>query len=184
MILLSRKPPARVFAVVGPSGAGKDTLIAGALAARPDLRRVRRVITRPSGAGGEDFEGVSEAEFAARKVRGDFALDWRAHGLSYALPRAEVEGPGAVVFNGSRAALAEAARVFPDLRVILVTAPEAILAARLAARGRETANDVAQRLGRAAFALPDGISAVTVVNDGPVSTGIARLLAALQPVRA
>lgn len=37
----------RLFAVVGPSGAGKDTLIAAALAARPDLAIVRRVITRP-----------------------------------------------------------------------------------------------------------------------------------------
>ncbi len=43
-----------------------------------------------------------------------------------------------MIFNGSRAALPEAARVFPDLRVILVTAPEIVLAARLAARGRES----------------------------------------------
>ena len=53
-----------IFAVVGPSGAGKDTLIAGALRARPDLHLVRRVITRPTEAGGEAFEGVTGAEFA------------------------------------------------------------------------------------------------------------------------
>lgn len=173
-----------ITAIVGPSGAGKDTLIRGALAARPDLRRVRRVITRPAGAGGEDFEAVTPEDFAARKARGDFALTWDAHGLSYGIPKAEVAGPRDVIFNGSRAALPEAARVFPGLRVILVTAPEIILAARLAARGRETACDIRARLSRAAFEMPEGIAFRTVVNDASPETGAIRLLAALQPERA
>lgn len=173
-----------IFAVVGPSGAGKDTLIAGAMALRPDLALVRRVITRPTGAGGEDFDGVTEAEFAARKARGDFALDWQAHGLRYGIPKAEVAGPGTVLFNGSRAALPLALRVLPDLRVILVTAPDDVLAARLAARGRETASDIRSRLARADFALPPGITARTVMNDSTPEVGVARLLAALQPVSA
>lgn len=177
-------PVSTIFAIVGPSGAGKDTLIAGALRHRPDLRLVRRVITRPSEAGGEDFEGVGGREFARRKAEGDFALDWQAHGLSYGIPRAQIKGPGDILFNGSRAALPEAARVFPGLRVILVTAPDEVLAARLAARQRETEADIRQRLDRAAFTLPSGIVAETVVNDGTLEDGIARLLAALQPVRA
>lgn len=173
-----------IFAVVGPSGAGKDTLIEGALKERPDLRLIRRVITRPTWAGGEDFEGVTEVDFATRVQNGDFALHWQAHGLHYGIPKAQLAAPGDVIFNGSRAALPEAARVFPDLRVILVTAPDSILAARLAARGREAEVDIRQRLARAAFTLPEGITAETVVNDGALETGIARLLAALQPVRA
>ena len=173
-----------IFAIVGPSGAGKDTLIRGALAARPDLRLVRRVITRPTAAGGEDFDGVSPEEFARRQVHGDFALTWEAHGLSYGIPKDQVTGPGDVIFNGSRAALPEAVRAFPCLQVILVTAPDIILAARLAARGRETAEDIRQRLSRAAFVMPDGIGFQTVVNDTTPEIGTARLLAALQPVRA
>lgn len=172
-----------IFAVVGPSGAGKDTLIRGALAARPDLRLVRRVITRPTEAGGEDFEGVSARDFALRLERGEFAVHWEAHGLSYGIPRAQTAGAGDVIFNGSRAALPAARLAFPDLRVILVTAPDAILAARLAGRGRETAADIEARLRRAAFALPDGITAETVLNDATPEEGIARLLCALQPVR-
>ena len=62
-----------IFAIVGPSGAGKDTLIRGALAAQPDLRLVRRVITRPTEAGGEDFEGVTPEDFSHRKARGDYS---------------------------------------------------------------------------------------------------------------
>lgn len=173
-----------IFAVVGPSGAGKDTLIRGALAARPGLRLLRRVITRPSEAGGEDFEGVSEHEFALRQTRGDFALHWTAHGLRYGLPKDQLTGPGDVIFNGSRAALPQARQAFPDLRIILITAPDPVLARRLALRGRETADDIAARLARAAFTLPAGIMAQTIVNDGTPEAGVALLLAALQPVRA
>ena len=173
-----------IFAVVGPSGAGKDTLIRGALAERRDLRLVRRVITRPTGAGGEDFEGVTSADFAARLAHGDFALSWKAHGLSYGIPKDQVTGSGDVLFNGSRAALPQAAQVFPDLRVILVTAPDIVLAARLAARGRETAGDIRDRLSRASFEMPEGIAFHTVINDATPEIGASRLLALLQPVRA
>lgn len=177
-------PGPRIFAVVGPSGAGKDTLIAAAQARRPDLRLVRRVITRPSEAGGEDFDGVTEAEFQARLKAGAFALHWQAHGLYYGIPADQVAGPGPVLFNGSRAALAAARAAFPALGVILVTAPPEVLAARLSRRGREGAGDILARLGRAAFALPEGIAASVVVNDGTVAEGVERLLAALQPVSA
>ena len=173
-----------IFAIVGPSGAGKDTLIRGALQARPDLRLVRRVITRPTDAGGEDFDGVTPADFSLRHAGGDFALTWQAHGLSYGIPKDQITGPGTVLFNGSRAALPLAARVLPGLRVILVTAPDIVLAARLSARGRESADDIRSRLSRAAFEMPQGIAFQTVINDASPESGIARLLAALQPVSA
>lgn len=173
----------RLFALVGPSGAGKDTLLAGARVQRPDLAVVRRVITRPSAAGGEDFEGVTEAVFADRLAAGAFALHWQAHGLRYGIPLAELaplrEGRD-VIFNGSRQALQAARDRFPDLTVIVVTAPVQVLAERLAARGRETRSDIEARLTRAGFALPEGITAQEVVNDGPPAQGVARFLAALQ----
>ncbi len=172
-----------IFTVVGPSGAGKDTLIRGALAARPDLRLVRRVITRPTDAAREDFEGVTQQDFAERRARGDFALTWEAHGLSYGIPKDQLTGPGDVIFNGSRAALPDAVWVFPGLRVILVTAPDIILAARLVARGREPAADIRERLSRADFEMPEGIGFQTVVNDASADVGTARLLSALQPDR-
>jgi ribose 1,5-bisphosphokinase PhnN len=68
--------------------------------------------------------------------------------------------------------------------VILVTAPDIALAARLAARGRETAEDIRARLARAAFDMPEGIAFETVINDASPEIGTARLLAALQPVKA
>src|SRR5258708_1339198 len=122
--------------VVGPSGAGKDTLLEAArraLADDPRFRFVRRVITRPADAGGEAHEAVTEEEFARRA----FALQWQAHGLHYGIPAETiVGGPVVVVANVSRTVVADAARRFPT-RVIEVTAPVEVLAARLAARARE-----------------------------------------------
>ena len=177
----------QLFAVVGPSGAGKDTLIDAARRSRPDLLIVRRVITRPTESGGEDFEGVTEAEFALRKARGDFALDWRAHGLRYGLPAvqiAEHKSGRDVLFNGSRAALDAAVTFFPHLRVIRVSAPSAVLRDRLLARGRETAADIDARIARASYDVPAVLPVTDVVNDGRIEQGVARFLAALQPVSA
>lgn len=174
----------RLVAVVGPSGAGKDTLMALACAARPGLRIVRRAITRDADAGGEAFEAVTPAEFDRRVASGDFALHWRAHGLGYGIPAAALTGPGTVLMNLSRGVLADAAVRFPDLTMLLVTAPAPVLAARLAGRGRESPDDQARRLDRADFALPPGIDCRTVLNDTTPDEGLTRFLDALQPVRA
>ena len=162
--------------VVGPSGAGKDTLLEAAkraLADDPRFRFARRVITRPANALGEDHEAVTEAGFASR----DLALQWQAHGLRYGIPSEAIAEGCVTVANASRTVIAEAARRF-DVRVIEVTAPPDVLAARLASRGREGEADVASRLARD-VALPPDIPVERVVNDGTLEQGAARLIAAL-----
>jgi phosphonate metabolism protein PhnN/1,5-bisphosphokinase (PRPP-forming) len=163
--------------VVGPSGAGKDTLLAAAqqaLAGDPRFRFARRVITRPADAGGEAHEAVTEAEFAQR----DFALQWHAHGLRYGIPAETIDDGVVTVANVSRTIIAEAARRF-HVQVIEVTAPPDVLAARLATRGREDAADVAARLTRA-VAIPEGVGVERVVNDSSLEAGVARFVAALK----
>ena len=175
----------RLICVVGPSGAGKDTLIDAARTQRPDLVIVRRVITRPSALGGEDFDGVTQAEFERRKAAGDFALDWRAHGLSYGLPAATLalrdEGRDLLV-NGSRAALEQARGVFPDLEVIRITAPSSVLMERLLARGRETREEIEARVLRQSYDVPVGLPVTDIRNDGPLDDAIAAFLAAIDGV--
>ena len=173
----------RLFALVGPSGAGKDTLLAAASAARPDLVIVQRVITRPESAGGEPFEGVTPAEFARRNAAGLFALHWQAHGLHYGVPLAELaplHDGRSVVLNGSRRALAQEVAAYPDLIVLHITVPLPLLAQRLAARGRESLAEITNRLARADTALPQGLRAVEIANDTTPEAGIARLSQALR----
>jgi phosphonate metabolism protein PhnN/1,5-bisphosphokinase (PRPP-forming) len=172
-----------LVAVVGPSGAGKDTLMGLARARLAEDARfvfARRAITRPAQAGGEDHRALGEAAFAAEREAGGFALWWEAHGLSYGIPRGiedDMADGRVVVANLSRGVLAEAAARY-RLRVLLITAPVAVLAARLAARGREAAQDVASRLARE-MTLPAGLDVATVMNDARAEDGAARVLEVL-----
>ncbi|TDE39065.1 phosphonate metabolism protein/1,5-bisphosphokinase (PRPP-forming) PhnN [Antarcticimicrobium sediminis] len=176
---------APVIAVVGPSGVGKDSVMAALAARDPRLRLQRRVITRPEEAGGEVFTGVTPETFARMAAAGAFALHWQAHGLSYGIP-VEIydlrRGARAVLVNLSRAVLGVAQGLFGDLIVLSLTADSDVLADRLAGRGREDAGDRARRLQRASAPLPEGLRRVIEVdNSGPLATTVETVLTRLQP---
>jgi ribose 1,5-bisphosphokinase len=169
--------------VVGPSGAGKDTLIAEARRAccAGEVHFPRRVVTREASAF-EDNQTVTPAEFEAARARGDFALAWQAHGLSYALTReidADLAAGRTVVANVSRQVVAQARQRYgdtADVTVVLVTAPVEVLAERLAQRHRASDGPLAERLERHVTITPD----VTITNVGPVAARGAELLAVLR----
>lgn len=155
-----------------------------ALASDPNIVLARRIITRPSDAGGEDFEGVSESAFDLLQQAGAFALDWPAHGLRYAIPRSvddEIAAGRDVLANISRAKLQQAADRFSGFEVISLTAPHAALAARLADRGREDADDIARRLQRPAFTFPPELTVHDVVNDSTLADCVQAVRARLYP---
>ncbi|MCF3640863.1 phosphonate metabolism protein/1,5-bisphosphokinase (PRPP-forming) PhnN [Rhizobium sp. TRM95111] len=161
--------------VVGPSGAGKDSVMSFAAKALGEDGRVvfaRRVITRPADAGGEAHEGVDPPTFARMRDEGAFCVWWEAHGLSYGIPRsalAAMADGSVVVVNGSRSALPRFEAAVPRLHVALVTARADVLADRLAGRGRESREEIEARLARRPKAFRPGCPVATFDNSGPLA---------------
>ena len=176
-----------LVAVVGPSGAGKDALMGHAeaqLRRRDGVLFVRRLVTRAPGAF-EDHDSISEAEFAEGVENDRFALAWRAHGHGYAVPLSALDAvrSGAIaVCNLSRNAVAEAERAFGRVDTVLVTAPADVIAARLAARGRESPSAIEARVKRE-MALGDFLATHVIVNDRTISAGGATLVAIIEGLR-
>jgi ribose 1,5-bisphosphokinase len=170
--------PGHLILVVGPSGAGKDTLIGlarDAFAFDPRVVFPRRLVTRPVGAF-EDHDTFTEDDFLAGHAAGLYPLAWRAHGLCYALPPSvtdAVRQGSVVVANVSRAVLAAARERFANVSVILVSAPPEVLSQRLAKRGRN--EDVAARLARSAPATPHVPHDLEIVNVGRPEAAAAAL---------
>ncbi|WP_050627645.1 phosphonate metabolism protein/1,5-bisphosphokinase (PRPP-forming) PhnN [Bradyrhizobium viridifuturi] len=162
--------PGRLILVVGPSGAGKDTLLGLAKAACADDRDVvfpRRLITRQASAS-EDNEEIGAEAFQQAAAAGEYAMHWEAHGHRYALSRAindEIRAGRTVIANVSRMVIAAARRNYASAVVVLVTAPPDVLAARLSMRARSSDGLLAQRLARTvdeSTSTPD----FTIVNSG------------------
>ena len=180
-----RRPP--IAYVMGPSGAGKDTLLrqARALLAGEAIIFAHRYITREPVAGDENFIALSEAEFTLRQARGLFAFNWSAHETRYAIG-AEIELWRAsgltVVVSGSRGHFQSLADT-SQLRPIVITASPAVLARRLEARGREGGTAIAERLARGEDMEVAHPSLVTIVNDHAVEIARGKLVEALRAIR-
>lgn len=174
--------------VMGPSGAGKDSLLGYArarLAGTPVLF-AHRYITRAADAGSENHIALSPQEFAWRSAQGLFALEWQGHELRYGIG-GEIDmwlARGAtVVVNGSRAHCAVAGAAYPGMTAILIEARPEVLAQRLAARGRESAQQVRDRLARQpAFELHAGARLLRIDNSATLAEGGDALVRALAEV--
>lgn len=170
----------RLIYVMGPSGAGKDTVLRAARqAAPPGLWFAHRYITRPADDASENHVALSPAEFAARRAAGGFSLHWESHGWCYGIGveiDAWMAAGNDVVVNGSRAAFDAAHERYPALLPVLLTASPDVLRARLAARGRETGEAVEARLRRSAGLAVRHPRLVTVTNDGTLEDAAHRFL--------
>jgi len=176
--------PGRLVVVVGPSGAGKDTLIAGAgvrLAGDPTIVFPLRIVTR-TGSAAEHHRTVSDCDFATAAAEGAFAFWWEAHGLKYALPAAiddDIRAGRTVVCNVSRGIVAALRRRYAGVRVVLVTAPAEVLTTRLAARGRASDGDIARRIARAAPPNTELSPDHVIENISDLEHGTERLVAVI-----
>lgn len=172
----------RLVYVLGPSGAGKDSVINWArerLVSATQVVFTQRTITRPAHTDSESHHAVTEAQFESLHQSGEFAMCWRAHGHSYAIGKQihhALQNGLTVVVSGSRDHLPQALRDFPSLQVVHINAPPGILRQRLLLRGREAAEDVEQRLEREALKVPDGMRIAEIRNDGNLAVAGASFL--------
>ncbi|MGR5177173.1 ribose 1,5-bisphosphokinase [Vibrio parahaemolyticus] len=170
------KRKGKLYYVIGPSGAGKDTLIDAIRADHPDdIIVAHRYITRPFGAGGENHVAVSEQEYLSRQQKGLFAMSWRAHGLCYGVGlevKTWLDKGISVLLNGSRAELAQAQQCFgSELVPIVVHLELDVLRTRLQNRGRESHEEIERRLQRASeFTLSKQEGFFLIDNSGDVQS--------------
>lgn len=178
----------RLIYLIGPSGSGKDSLLDAARTrlAERGCRVVRRVITRSAEAVGEAALGVSMQQFDEMQAQGAFALSWRANGLAYGIPREIDDWLAAgddVLVNGSRGHLPQTRERYPNVLVVLLTVDEVVLRQRLMARGRESVDEIDQRLARnARFGerlLAEDPSVHLLDNSGPLERTLDGLLACI-----
>ncbi|UUP17694.1 phosphonate metabolism protein/1,5-bisphosphokinase (PRPP-forming) PhnN [Nitratireductor thuwali] len=178
-------------AVAGPSGAGKDSVMdyaRGRLGSHSDdIVFIRRIITRPMEPGSEVHDTLDDDAFAKAEAEGRFAASWRANGLAYGIPAEAddiVRSGRVVVANVSRGAMGALRGRYHHFLPVIVTAPPAILAERLSARGRESREEVLARLERAADRSLQVRDAVVIENSGPLEEAGEKFLEVLRKAAA
>ncbi len=175
--------------LVGPSGAGKDTLLRLVkikLAAQPGFIFPCRRVTRTASPH-EDHLVLTETAYLEGIRTERFALAWRAHGLGYAIDHDVLPALAAghiVTCNVSRDAIAAAKLHFPRIATVLVTASADILATRLHARGRETSAGIDERLIRNREFSENLAADFVVDNSGDAATAATHLASILQKLAA
>lgn len=131
----------RLVYVIGPSGAGKDSVLQG-LCERWSLsipvHWARRTITRAVTNGGEQHESVLPAEFDLLLQAGAFGMHWQGNGLRYGVRRSELaplELGHCVLVTGSRAYVPSLQSAWPGCSLVHISAPPDVLRQRLGTRG-------------------------------------------------
>lgn len=167
--------------VVGPSGAGKDSVISGAKSVfthDPNVVFPRRVVTRKANIQAEDHESLTKVEFDEAAAAGAFFIWWIAHGNSYGIPisvATDLANGRTVVFNCSRDVVPEAASRNSNTTVVEITAPQDVLVERIVARGRETVDQAIARTSRKVQAFPPPLAIVRIDNIGPLQVAVQAL---------
>ena len=174
--------------MVGPSGVGKDSLLAWLLR-RPQqdfpvpLHIARRSITRLADGGTENHEALTEQAFSDLEASGGFAMYWKANGLQYGIRHSELaplENGHWVLVNGSRAYVPEIRQTWPLASILHIQAPAAVVRERLLARGREIGAALEARIARSqAISETRAAGDMELLNGGSLEESGLQLLALL-----
>jgi guanylate kinase len=150
--VIARKPV--LLVVSGPSGSGKDSVIAALRVVEPDIAYVVSATTRPPRPGeteGVHYRFLSREHFEKLAAAGDFIETREYAGNLYGTPKRFVDeavrsGRDVVLkpeVNGARAVKS----MYPQAVLVFLTTPsEDVLAQRLALRNTDSADAIAVRL--------------------------------------
>ncbi len=183
----------KLIYLMGPSGAGKDTLLSLTKGIchedAPHLRPLyvaTRHITRPPCDSIEKHISLSKQEFLYLLSTGYFLLHWQSHGHFYGIGKdinVALAQDCLVLMNGSRAYLPEAQRRFPDLIPILLHVEPEILQGRLWERGRENAEQIEERM-QSALVLSEEVTPMYILdNSGSLEETLIHFKALLMQLR-
>ena len=177
--------------VSAPSGAGKTTLVAGALGrdgrARPSISFTSRR-PRAGEEQGVHYHFISRAEFEAMIANGDF-LEWaEVHGNLYGTSRRAVEemrsSGSDVILTIDIQGAAQARKLYPDAVSVFVMPPSLdALARRLETRGTDTAQDRLLRLDSALHEMEQYVNFDYVVINDDLDRAIDELIAIITAER-
>lgn len=178
----------RLIYLMGPSGAGKDTVLQGIMQIMGDRAFLApRVITREADQGVHGSLVVSEQEFRHMEKAGLLAMAWRANGYSYGvmnhIDHHRMRGRDVFV-NGSRAYLPVALSRYRDLVPVMLEVSHDVLQDRLRQRARENETQIQARLARnlalanAPALRPPGM--ICIDNSGTPDLAVRSLYAQLE----
>ena len=185
--------PPIVAVLSGPSGAGKDTILHGAMELDPSLATVATAKTRPPRAGevhGVHHQFLSEDEFDQWLAAGRFLEHATVYGHRSGVPREAVEeqlrrGKSVIIRTDVQGARTLRERL-PEALLVFVTVPDAgILRGRMQRRGTDSEADMELRLAEAEAEMSesDWFDEVIVNGDGRERGAAEQLVAAIAAAR-
>ncbi len=136
-----------LFLIVGNSGSGKDSIIEYVTNKVPGLRKIKRYITRaPSNT--ENYHSINAEDFN----KSDYFICWQAYDKLYGVGNEVLEGLQQgrnYIVNISRKAIKKIMERWDNTYLIECVVPIMIITRRLNYRGRESPEEIQQRVQRA-----------------------------------
>jgi ribose 1,5-bisphosphokinase len=161
-----------LFLLVGPSGSGKGPLLHRLREKYQNDSRFhfpKRVITRAVHMPEETHIHATEEAFSNAQEGDAFMLHWHTHGHKYGIPGhalIELLNGKHVLINVSRTVVDQARSFYSPIKVIHVETGLDTSFKRLKERGRESEEEIAQRLKRHDLSYPLGSDVVHIKDDG------------------